>query len=266
MADFTSSVSNIPANYETGMGPIAFAPYAEDVARRVAQTNPQRVLEIAAGTGRVTRELCKTLGPQASLEVTDLNADMLQVAKDIVKDPRINWSIANAVELPFEDDTFDAVLSQFGVMFYPDKVQGHREAKRVLKPGGVYHFTAWGKLDDNPWSNVIHKTMAEMFPENQPMFLMVPFSYNDPDLIRSDLSAAGFTNINIEGVQKDVRAPSARELAVGVVEGSPLAASIAERGIQDLTPYVDAVEERYVRQFGDKPMLTTMKAFVVKAQ
>jgi ubiquinone/menaquinone biosynthesis C-methylase UbiE len=247
------------------MGSSVFAPFACDIASRVTPETAMRVLEIAAGTGRVTRELCRILPTDASIEATDLNPGMIQLGSEAVSDPRVNWSVADALQLPFEDASFDVAIAQFGVMFYPDKQQGHREAKRVLKPGKPYLFNAWSSLSDNRWAGLIHQTMAELFPDNQPMFFSVPFSYFDEDQIRSDVTAAGFSQVQIEPVTLQLSSPSARELAVGVIEGTPLAASITERGASDLRPYIDAVEAKFIAEFGDKPLQTTMKALVVTA-
>ncbi len=267
MADFASSASNnIPAHYDSGMGPVIFTPYAQDLVRRLPQKPGLKVLEVAAGTGRVTREMARNLPSDDTIVATDLSMTMLEVAKESLRDSRVTWQVADALDLPFDDSSFDVVVAQFGAMFYPDKVKGHREARRVLKPGGKYFFSVWCPLSENPWASEVHAAMGELFPENQPMFFMIPFSYGDQSLLRSHLEAAGFESVQITPVEMELRAARAKDLAVGAVEGSSLAASLEERGMTDLGTATDAVTARFVRAFGDNPMVTTMKAFVINSQ
>jgi ubiquinone/menaquinone biosynthesis C-methylase UbiE len=133
----SSFTGSIPELYERALVPLLFTPYALDMARRAAQRRPQRILEIAAGTGAVTRHLLQDI-PAAHIVATDLNPAMLEQARKAVDSPRVEWRQADAQELPFPDASFDAVLCQFGVMFFPDKVRAFSEARRVLKPGGMY--------------------------------------------------------------------------------------------------------------------------------
>lgn len=254
----------MPKNYEEGMGPIIFQPYAEDLAKRV-DVGSREVLEIAAGTGRLTAELCKRLSPDANLTVTDLNKDMLSVAQGLISDERISWHVADAQQLSFPDSKFDAMLCQYGVMFYKDKVAGQSEAFRVLRSGGAYLFNVWDSLEHNPWADLIQQSMVEMFPDDYPTFFNVPFGYFDEAQIRADLAAGGFDDVQIERVKKDVIAEDAGQLARGGVEGSPLAAALAERGITDLKPIVEQIRTRFEKNFGNSPMRSTMQALVITA-
>src|SRR4051812_17398795 len=135
---------SIPENYDRYMVPLIFQSFADDLARRVAALAPLAVLETAAGSGAVTRALTAKLGPQASYVVTDLNQPMLDYAASRQPaDDRVRWRQADALALPFDDESFDVVCCQFGAMFFPDREAGYREAGRVLKPGGHFVFNVW---------------------------------------------------------------------------------------------------------------------------
>src|SRR6266404_4632332 len=127
---------SIPKLYESYLVPLIFEPYAADIAGRLASRSPGRVLEIAAGTGVVTRALVSTLPDRTAIVATDLNQTMLDQAAVTGTRRPVEWRQADAMQLPFTDGAFDAVVCQFGVMFFPDKPKAFAEARRVLKPGG----------------------------------------------------------------------------------------------------------------------------------
>ncbi len=257
--------NTVAARYEAELGPILFSPYAQDLVERVRIQPDMRVLEVAAGTGRLTRELCKALPDSSTLVATDPSRSMLQIATRSATEGSVTWALADALQLPFRSESFDLVVSQFGVMFYGDKGKGHREAKRVLKPEGSYLFNTWSSLDDNPWASCLHRSMEALFPDDNPMGPNVPFSYHDLEQIRTDVSLSGFRHVEIEVVKKEVRALDAMQLASALVQGSPLAVSLLERGVTDLEPCVRAVASRFRAEFGADPLSATMNALVVNA-
>src|SRR5437588_6828984 len=162
---------SIPALYERYLGPLIFEPYAADLAARLGDVRSGTVLETAAGTGIATRALVRSLPATVRIVATDLNQPMLDFAAARVDSPRVTWRQADALSLPFPSGTFDAVVSQFGVMFLPDKVAAYREAARVLKPGGALLFNVWGRIEDNDLAHVVTEAVAGLFPENPPQFL-----------------------------------------------------------------------------------------------
>jgi ubiquinone/menaquinone biosynthesis C-methylase UbiE len=207
-----------------------FRPYAEVLAQRAAAFQPARILETAAGTGVVTAVLARAL-PDADVVATDLNQAMLDVAATRVSAPNVSFREADALDLPFEDSSFDLVVCQFGVMFFPDKVAGNAEARRVLRSGGRYLVAIWDEIERNPLSDLAHRTMQSLFPDNPPMFMKRgPFGYGDPDRIRSDMAAAGFDDIAIDTVELMSRSPSAHDAAYGLTYGSPMGVELAEYG------------------------------------
>lgn len=227
-ANFTGS---IPENYDRFLGPRIFAAYAEDLAARAASLHPNSVLELAAGTGIVTRALRDKLPGSCSLLATDLNPPMLAAAADKFQTgENVSFEAADATSLPYEDNSFDVIVCQFGVMFFPDKEKSYSEVRRVLKPGGHYLFNVWGSWDDNPFAAVAHRVVANLFPDNPPGFYKVPFGYHDTGLICDSLNNAGFSHTETEVLPLIASIPSAAEFARGLVFGNPLTEEILSRG------------------------------------
>ena len=255
----------VPQFYDREMGPVFFESYAVEMAVRVPFAPGIRVLEVAAGTGRVTRHLLSRLPQDGHLVVSDLHPDMLAIAQETIDDPRVEWEQADALELPFPDETFDVAVCQFGSMFYPDKVAGHREALRVLKPGGTYLFSTWCSHDANAWGRMIHAKMADLFPDDPPRFMSKPFSYCDTQSVLNDLAEAGFGKGATEAVEHDLVIEDLHRTIHGMLLGSPLGASVVERG-GDVNEVGSKVAEEFRNQGGDSPFKSTKTALFVSAR
>ena len=187
-------IGSTPQHYDEFLGPLIFVDYAADIAQRVAAGNPARVLETAAGTGIVTRKLRDLLPAEAHLTATDLNPPMLEIARTKFRpEEQVDFRPADATALPFPDSSFDAVVCQFGVMFFPDKDKSYREVHRVLAPGGRYLFSVWDSHVYNKFGRIQHEVPGSFFPADPPQFYMVPFSYYQIDPIKESLIDAGFT-------------------------------------------------------------------------
>lgn len=258
---------DIPQHYDTGLGPILFADYARDIASRAAALKPSSVLELAAGTGIVSRALRDALPRETSLLVTDLNAPMLEIARAKFQPGEgVELRPADAMALPFQDARFDQIVCQFGVMFFPGKVEAFTEARRVLRPGGALVFSVWGAMENNPFSQMAHETVAEIFPDNPPGFYRVPFSYCDPVRVSADLAAAGFVDIRHDVVGMDKQMSDFAPFARGLVLGNPLVEEIRQRGgISE-----QAVVERFTlalrQRFGSEPAHMPLEAIVFSAR
>ena len=244
----TVFAGSIPAVYDRYMVPLVFQPYAEEVARRAAAIAPRQILETAAGTGVVTQALHRVL-PDAEIVATDLNEPMLEEAARRVHAPGVRFQAADALDLPFEDASFDLVVCQFGVMFYPDKVRGNAEARRVLRQGGKYLLVIWDEVERNLATATAGRAVAGLFPGEAARFYeRVPFRYHDRAMIERDLRAAGFDQIEFETVRLRSRAASAREAAIALVQGTPMRADIEQIAPDSLGRATDAAEEA-LRQF-----------------
>jgi len=261
---FTGS---IPEIYDTYLVPLIFESYADDLARRTAEASPAAVLETAAGSGVVTRALAGQLGPNASYTVTDLNQPMLDRADDVQgEDARIDWRQADALDLPFGDASFDAVVCQFGVMFYPDRVKGYAEARRVLKPGGRFVFNSWDHIGVNEFADEVTNAAATVFPDDPPRFLArTPHGYHDVEMIRDDAKAAGFDEISIETITETSSAPSPRHPAVAYCQGTPLRNEIEARGGDALEAVTERASEAIAARFGSGPVAGKIQGHVVTA-
>ena len=257
---------SIPEIYDRLMVPLIFEPYARDLADRVAKANPGRVLETAAGTGVLTRALTAQLPANAHVTATDLNDPMLAHAKTRLSDARVAWRQADALALPFDSGSFDAVVCQFGAMFFPDRVKGYAEARRVLKPGGRFFFSVWDKIADNEFADVVTQALAGVFPHDPPRFMArTPHGYHDQDQIRSDLKAAGFTDVAIDAVEHKSPAPSPREAAIAYCQGTPLRSEIEARGAPGLQAVTERAVEALARRFGNGAIEGKIRALVISA-
>jgi ubiquinone/menaquinone biosynthesis C-methylase UbiE len=224
-------VGSVPLNYDEHLGPHIFIGFAEILAEKTVSEQPQKVLELAAGTGIVSRVIRDTLPESSSLVITDLNEPMLDSARSkFTESDNVDIRQANAQELPFDDAAFDVIACQFGVMFFPDKEQSYREAYRVLKPGGKYILNVWDALEFNPFAQIAHNTVATFFPENPPGFYKVPFGYRDAVQIEQSLKDAGFANVTHEVINITAEISSAEDFATGLVFGNPLNEEIQDRG------------------------------------
>ena len=222
---------SIPQIYQSHFVPLIFEPYAADVAKRLADRKVSRVLEIAAGTGVVTRALDKALDERVEIVATDLNPGMLDQARAQDTRRAVDWRAADAMALPFGDASFDYVVCQFGAMFFPDKPRAFAEARRVLAPGGVFVFNVWDRIEENDFARVVTDALATLFPDDPPRFMArTPHGYHQVDAIARDVTAAGFGEPRIETVAARSIAPSALDAAIAYCQGTPLRSEIEARG------------------------------------
>lgn len=259
---------SIPEIYDRLMVPLIFEPYAVDLARRVAATEARDVLETAAGTGVVTRALAAKLPADAHITATDLNQAMLDRAMSRQSgDKRITWKQADALRLPFDDRGFDVVACQFGAMFFLDKVQGYKEARRVLKPGGRLLFSVWDKISENDFADTVTDALANIFPHDPPRFMArTPHGYWQSDMIRAELGAAGFSDVTIDAVDARSKAPSPRDPAVAYCEGTPLRNEIEARDASRLEEATSHAAGAIARRFGNGAVDGRIRAFVITAK
>ncbi len=259
-------VGSIPEFYDRHLGPVLFEPYARDLADRLELNPDVRLLELACGTGILTRRLRERLPASGQLIATDLNEPMLAYARGrLGKHPRVEWHQADATELHFSAGSFDVVVCQFGLMFFPDKPRAAREVRRVLRQGGLFAFNVWDTLAQNPLARIAHETIGGFFPTDPPDFYLVPFSYADPGEITRLLSEAGFGEVELNYLPLEARSESAEHVAAGLVQGNPVGAAIRERG-GSVDTVTAAVAEALRREAGSGPIRFNMQALVVTAR
>jgi SAM-dependent methyltransferase len=243
---------SVPEFYETYLVPLIFEPYARDLARRVAGESVSRVLEIAAGTGVVTRALADALDPDVSIVATDLNQPMLDYGASVRADGNVEWRQADALALPFENEVFDAVLCQFGVMFFPDRAKAYAEALRVLRPGGRLLFHVWDHIGENEFADTVTESLAGLFPANPPRFLVrTPHGYWDVDEIASDLREGGFAaSPSVETIAARSKAPKPSIPAIAYCQGTPLRDEIESRDGETLDHATEVATAAVSERFG----------------
>lgn len=261
---------DIPRIYDRYLTPLIFNDYALDLVARVQTAPASHILEVAAGTGVVSRALAPAI-PDAQIVSTDLNQPMLDYAATQTDATNLRWQQADAMALPFPDASFDTVVCQFSVMFFPDRVAAYREALRVLTPGGRFIFNVWDRIEHNEVTLAVSDAVAALFPDDPPNFLpRTPHGYHDVDQIRADVTAAGFTSagptaIELETVAMRSRALSPRDPAIGYCAGTPLRNEIEARDPARLEEAIEVATAAVAAQFGPADIDGKIQAHIITA-
>jgi len=259
---------SIPKLYESHLVPLIFEPYAADLVSRVAQRPLTRVLEIAAGTGVVTRRLASVLPQSVAIVATDLNQPMLDLARELGTARTVQWRQADAMQLPFDAAEFDAVLCQFGVMFFPERAGAFAQARRVLKTGGLFLFNVWDRIEENEFADTVTQALESVFPDDPPRFLArTPHGYHDLAAIEQDLKHAGFVGRpRISTVTARSQAASPRVPAIAYCQGTPLRNEIEARDKSRLGEATDSAAQAIARRFGPGPVDGKIQAHIVAVE
>lgn len=259
---------SIPKFYDQYFVPLIFQPYVEDLADRLKTRPLSRVLEIAAGTGVVTRCLASVLPASVAIVATDLNQSMLDQACEVGTSRPVEWRQADAMQLPFEDGAFDAVVCQFGVMFFPDKPKAFAEARRVLNQGGLLLFNVWDRIEESEFADTVTTALASLFPADPPRFLArTPHGYHDLATIKADLLSGGFASPpRIQTLAKRSVADSPRLPALAYCQGSPLRNEIEARDPSLLDVATDHAAQAVALRFGSGRVEGKIQAHIVSVE
>ena len=261
---FSGSVAK---TYEEYLVPLIFTSYAEDLTRRLVSRPLARVLEVAAGTGVVTRKLASVLPAGVSIIATDLNQAMLDMASEVGTSRPVQWRQADAMQLPFADGEFDAVVCQFGVMFFPDKAKAFAETRRVLRAGGVFLFNVWDRIEENEFADTVTTALESPFPDDPPRFLArTPHGYHNVATIERDLANGGFLSPRMDTIAARSRAASPRAPAIAYCQGTPLRNEIEARDRSRLGEATDIAEDAVARRFGAGSVDGKIQAHVVTVE
>lgn len=259
---------SIPETYDRYLVPLMFQIYASDLAARVESLGSGSLLEVAAGTGVVTREMTARLPDTVQITATDLNQPMLDYAAALGTTRRVGWQQADVMDLPFEDDSFDAVVCQFGVMFFPDRPRAFAEVCRVLRPGGLFVFNVWDRIEENEFAQTVTEALGTVFPDDPPMFAArVAHGYYDAELIRADLAAGGFVSpARFDTLEARGRAESCRIPAIGFCQGTPLRNAIEARDPARLEEATSVAAAAIAQRFGPTAVDGKIRAYVITVE
>lgn len=260
---FTDDVAKF---YEAILVPLIFLPYAADLAARTQACEPQTVLEVACGTGVVTRALAAALPAECEIIASDLNEAMVAHAESIGTIRDVTWEQADVMKLPYDDASFDVVVCQFAVMFFPERVAAYREIRRVLRPGGTFLFNIWNPIEANDFANVVALAMSQRYPDDPPKFLArTPYGHSDPAKIERDIQAAGFEQQHLFQLDAISAAATPDLPAIAFCQGSPLRNEIETREPGGLERATAAATEALRTRYGDGPIEGRISAVIVSA-
>jgi ubiquinone/menaquinone biosynthesis C-methylase UbiE len=256
----------VPANYDRYLGPLFFQPHALAVKRSLPPLTNGSVLELACGTGILTRVLRNAFPAGVNVVATDLNQAMIDCAREaFAGDDSVAWSVADATSLPYPSNKFDAIVCQFGFMFFPDKPASFRECARVLAAGGTLVFNVWEALERNEIFHFAHEAAQRYFPDDPPTFYNTPFGFHDRSVISALLDEAGFERVSFVDAEAIGTSPSPESAAKGVIEGSPIVIEIRARDPAAVAPIRDDVATRVAARFGPGPVTTVTYATICSA-
>ena len=254
-------------NYDRHMAPLIFDPYAADLAERLQVPAGGRVLETAAGTGIVTRFLRDSLPKEVQITATDLNETMLEQAqRKFGSEDNVTLQLEDAQALSFADDAFDAVVCQFGIMFFPDKLASLHEVRRVLKPGGLLLFNVWDAIEYNDLLRTTNETLTELFPNDPPGLFHIVFGYHSMDAIRADMETAGFGEMKLTVLPHPCTSPTASQVAIALMTGTPISQYLAQRTQVSQEVVAQTIEDAVANAYGREPVQARMQAIVIQAE
>jgi len=258
---------SVPELYDRHLVPLIFEPYAEDIVARLNRLDISSVLEVAAGSGVVTRAMADGLAPSVAITATDLNQPMIDHAQSAGTSRSVSWQAADVMDLPFEDAAFDAVVCQFGVMFFPDRPAAFTEVARVLRPGGTFIFNVWDTIANNEFADVVTKAIGGLFPDDPPVFLArTPHGYHDEAVIQGDVAGGGFSvPADFEALEARSRAISAEVPAIAYCQGTPLRNEIEARNASRLGEATAVAAAAIAERFGATDIDGLVRGYVITA-
>jgi SAM-dependent methyltransferase len=234
---------NAAETYEQFFVPALFAEWAPRVAEAAGIRDGHRVLDVACGTGVLARELARRVGP-AAVHALDRNEGMLTVARRLA--PHVHFHEGRAEALPFEEATFDAVVSQFGLMFFEDRAAALAEMWRVLRPGGTLVVAVWAALDDTPGYARMVALLHELFGKEIADELRAPFCLGHSRVLADLFEAAGIAGARLDTKSGEARFPSLETWVRTDIRGWTLADRIDDEQLSTLLEAADTALRPFV--------------------
>jgi ubiquinone/menaquinone biosynthesis C-methylase UbiE len=257
---------SVPELYDRYLVPLIFQTYADDIVERLNAIGSRSVLEVAAGTGVVTRAMAAGLAPTVAITCSDLNQPMLDHAASVGVARPVTFRQADVEDLPFEEDSFDAVVCQFGIMFFPNRLTALLEIRRVLAPGGSLIFNTWDRLETNEFAYTVTLALTAMFPHNPPKFLdRTPHGHYDELSFRDSLSTAGFSSVSWEVLEARSVAATCLDPAIAYCQGTPLRDEIENLDPTGLVNATNVAARAIAERFGETNVDGLIRGFVATA-
>src|SRR5215207_6218516 len=228
--------------YERYLVPAITGVWAADLVRRAALQPGERVLDVACGTGIVARLAAERVGAQGAVVGLDLNTAMLAVARALPQSgAAITWQEASVLAMPFPDATFDVVVCQLGLQFFPDRPQALREMRRVLVPGGRLLLSVFGPIEHNPATHALAATLERHLGADAAAIKRAEHGLADAEELHELVTGAGFADVAIETATQEVRFPSPSEYVRIQFAATPLATVVRELNDGQQAHLLDAV-------------------------
>ncbi len=243
--------------YEQLFVPALFAPWTQHLVDAANVHPGQRVLDVACGTGVLARHAHRVVGDAGRVYGIDPAPGMIAVAEEIA--PEIEWALGSAEQLDFADGAFDAVLSQFGMMFFADHDRALAEMQRVLVSGGKVAVAVWNSPDHNPAHDTLSLVLDELVSKAAGDAVRLPFSMGDVDALAKLFERAGFADVTVDTRSEQGRFPSARTMVEAELRGwLPLFdINLSEAQIADVLAKADSRLSDYVALSGETDFPTS---------
>ncbi|MFZ1862670.1 MAG: methyltransferase domain-containing protein [Polyangiales bacterium] len=249
MSDAGQVTASAAEVYEEFFVPALFGPWAPRMVSAAELEPGMHVVDVACGTGVLAVEAAKAVSPGGAVVGVDLNPGMLAVARQKTRD--VDWQEASAEALPFDDERFDAAVSQFGLMFFADQATAIGEMWRVLRPGGRLAIAVWDSLGNTPGYAAVVSLLARLFGDRIAGLLRSPYSLGDPDGLRVLFATAGVPAVEIDCVPGQARFPSIRSWMHTDVRGWTLADELDDAQYELLLAEGESELQRFVTEEGD---------------
>ena len=248
MSDAGQVTSSAAEVYDDFFLPALFAAWVPRVVAIAALQPGQRVVDVACGTGVLAMEAALATSPGGQVVGIDLNPGMLAVARR--KAPQISWLEAPAEALPLEAESFDAAVSQFGLMFFEDQQAAMEEMWRVVRPRGRLAIAVWDSLDNTPGYSAITSLLARLFGDDVAALLKSPYSLGDPNALRALFARSGVTDLEVQRMPGEACFPSIRAWMHSDVRGWTLANELDDEQYERLVAEAEVELSRFVTDDG----------------
>jgi ubiquinone/menaquinone biosynthesis C-methylase UbiE len=232
--------------YQRYLVPAITTKWAEDLVERAQPRPGEAVLDIASGTGVVARLAAKRVRDGQVIGL-DLNPGMLAVARGVPSEGApITWVEGSALNLPFPRDSFDVVLCQLGLQFFPDQQQGLREMRRVLRNPGRAALSVYSPIERTPGAYAFVLALDEVLGAGSSRIKRGEHSFTDPAQLETLLKGAGFASVSVQTVEQTIAFPSVLDYVRFQLLATPMTALLKDKTEPDRQGIISSVASKTV--------------------